>query len=159
MRLNLEENTFQIGEIAESLGITTRTIRLYEKEGLIEPPQRTDGGVRFYSKPDIKRLKFVLKLKELGLSLQDMRELAELYNKGDKVPEKIMPRLIELLDSHLASIHEKVRKLASLEVDISGYRNRIVETFQLASQSDRTPSELHSSQDGAANRIAGTEGT
>jgi DNA-binding transcriptional MerR regulator len=134
MKLNLEENTFQIGEIAESLGITTRTIRLYEKEGLIEPPQRTDGGVRFYSKPDIKRLKFVLKLKELGLSLQEMRELAELYNKGEKVPEKIMPRLIELLDTHLNSIREKVRRLNSLENEIAGYRTRIVETYHLANQ-------------------------
>ncbi len=134
MKLNLEENAFQICEIAESLGITTRTIRLYEKEGLIEPPQRTDGGVRFYTKPDIKRLKFVLKLKELGLSLQEMRELAELYNRGDKVPEKIMPRLIELLDTHLASINEKVGKLKSLETDISDYRNRIVETFQLVNK-------------------------
>ncbi len=133
MKLNLEENAFQIGEIAESLGITTRTIRLYEKEGLIEPPQRTDGGVRFYTKPDIKRLKFVLKLKELGLSLQEMRELAELYNRSDKVTEKIMPRLIELLDTHLASITEKVSKLKSLETDISDYRKRILETFPLVS--------------------------
>lgn len=133
MKLSLEENTFQIGEIAESLGITTRTIRLYEKEGLIEPPQRTDGGVRFYTKPDIKRLKFVLKLKELGLSLQEMRELAELYNRSDKVTEKIMPRLIELLDTHLASITEKVSKLKSLETDISDYRKRILETFPLVS--------------------------
>lgn len=133
MKLNLEENAFQIGEIAESLGITTRTIRLYEKEGLIEPPQRTDGGVRFYTKPDIKRLKFVLKLKDLGLSLQEMRELAELYNRSDKVTEKIMPRLIELLDTHLASITEKVSKLKSLETDISDYRKRILETFPLVS--------------------------
>jgi DNA-binding transcriptional MerR regulator len=134
MKLNLEENTFQIGDIAVALGITTRTIRLYEKEGLIEPPQRTDGGVRFYTKPDVKRLKFVLKLKELGLSIQEMRELSELYNKGDKVPEKIMPRLIELLDTHLLSIREKVRKLNSLEVEIAGYRTRIVDTFNLANQ-------------------------
>jgi DNA-binding transcriptional MerR regulator len=134
MKLNLEEDTFQIGDIAVALGITTRTIRLYEKEGLIEPPQRTDGGVRFYTKPDVKRLKFVLKLKELGLSIQEMRELSELYNKGDKVPEKIMPRLIELLDTHLLSIREKVRKLNSLEVDIAGYRTRIVDTFNLANQ-------------------------
>jgi DNA-binding transcriptional MerR regulator len=134
MKLNLEENTFQIGDIAVALGITTRTIRLYEKEGLIEPPQRTDGGVRFYTKPDVKRLKFVLKLKELGLSIQEMRELSELYNKGDKVPEKIMPRLIELLDTHLLNIREKVRKLNSLEVEIAGYRTRIVDTFNLANQ-------------------------
>ncbi len=131
MKLNLDENSHQIGEIAEALGITTRTIRLYEKEGLIEPPKRTEGGVRVYDKPDVKRLKFVLKLKELGLTLQEMRELAALYNSRDKVPERIMPRLIELLDTHLANIHDKVSKLTSLETEIAGYRQRIVTTYNL----------------------------
>ncbi len=130
MRLSNEEH-MQISDLAEQLGITTRTIRLYEKMGLVEPPKRTDGKVRYYEKEDIKRFKFVLKVKTLGLTLEEMKELADLYDKEQKVPEKIMPRLIELLSTHLNSIKEKVATLQSLEKDITAYRKRIVDEFNL----------------------------
>lgn len=130
MRLS-NEDRMQISDLANSLGITTRTIRLYEKMGLVEPPKRTDGKVRYYEKDDIKRFKFVLKVKMLGLSLEEMKELADLFNKEQKVPEKIMPRLIELLDTHLSSIKQKVSTLQSLERDVAAYRQRIVDQFNL----------------------------
>jgi DNA-binding transcriptional MerR regulator len=130
MRLS-NEDFLQISDLAEKLGITTRTIRLYEKMGLVEPPKRTEGKVRYYEKPDIKRFKFVLKLKALGLSLEEMKELADLFNREQKVPEKIMPRLLELLDTHLKSIRQKVATLNSLETEIDAYRKRISETFDL----------------------------
>jgi DNA-binding transcriptional MerR regulator len=130
MRLSNEEH-MQISDLAESLGITARTIRLYEKLGLVDPPKRTDGRVRYYEKVDVKRFKFILKLKELGLSLEEMKELAILFDKEKKAPEKIMPRLTELLDIHLNSIKQKVSMLQSLEKDITAYRQRITEQFKL----------------------------
>ncbi|HIJ81442.1 MAG TPA: MerR family transcriptional regulator [Desulfuromonadales bacterium] len=130
MRLSNEDH-MQISDLAEALGITTRTIRLYEKLGLVEPPKRTDGRVRYYEKVDVKRFKFVLKVKALGLSLEEMKELAQLYDQERKVPEKIMPRLIELLDAHLSNIRQKVSTLQSLEKDITAYRLRIVDQFNL----------------------------
>lgn len=130
MRLSNEEH-MQISDLAEKLNITTRTIRLYEKMGLVEPPKRTEGKVRYYEKEDIKRFRFVLKVKELGLSLEEMKELADLFDKEQKVPEKIMPRLIELLGTHLNSIKQKVATLQSLENDITAYRQRIVDQFNL----------------------------
>ncbi|MCM2357448.1 MAG: MerR family transcriptional regulator [Geobacteraceae bacterium] len=130
MRLSNEDH-MQISDLAEQLGITTRTIRLYEKMGLVEPPKRTDGKVRYYEKGDIKRFKFVLKVKELGLSLEEMKELAELFNKEQKVPEKIMPRLIDLLETHLNSIKQKISTLQSLERDITAYQQRIIDQYNL----------------------------
>ena len=130
MRLSNEDH-MQISDLAEALGITTRTIRLYEKLGLVEPPKRTDGRGRYYEKADVKRFKFVLKVKELGLSLEEMKELAQLYDQEHQVPEKIMPRLIELQDTHLKSIKQKVSTLQSLEKDITAYRLRIVDQFKL----------------------------
>lgn len=131
MRLS-NEDFLQISDLAEKLGITTRTIRLYEKMGLVEPPKRTEGKVRYYEKPDIKRFKFVLKLKALGLTLEEMKELAEMFNREDKTPEKIMPRLTELLDTHLATIRTRVETLKSLEVEIDNYRKRIISEFHIA---------------------------
>jgi len=75
MKLKKTEDHQQIGELSRALGVTTRTLRLYEQMALIDPPQRTEGGIRFYTKDDIRRIKFILKLKELGLSLQQMQEL------------------------------------------------------------------------------------
>lgn len=130
MRLSNEDH-MQISDLAETLGITTRTIRLYEKMGLVEPPKRTDGKVRYYEKGDIKRFKFVLKVKELGLSLEEMKELADLFDKEQKIPDKIMPRLIELLESHLHNIKQKISTLQSLESDITAYHQRIVNQYNL----------------------------
>ena len=127
MRLNREDQQ-QIGELARSLGITTRTLRLYEQLGLIDPPQRTGGGIRCYTKEDIRRIKFVLKVKELGLTLKQMQELAEIYREH-KMEDRIMPRLVELLDSHTDAIHRKIGKLSSLAQDIAGFRKRIVDYY------------------------------
>lgn len=121
----------QISDLSTMLGITTRTIRLYEKLGLVDPPKRTEGRVRYYEKSDVKRFKFVLKLKTLGLSLDEMKELADTYQREDSVPEKIMPRLTEFLDTHLKNIRQKVSILQSLEKDITAYRQRIVDQFNL----------------------------
>lgn len=129
MRLNIDEH-LQISDLSEKLGITTRTIRLYEQLGLVAPPKRTEGRIRVYDAADVKRFKFVLKLKELGLSLNEMKELAEIYNR-EQMTEKIMPRLIEFLDMHLNAIRQKVSRLQSLEKDIAAYRHRIVEQFRL----------------------------
>jgi MerR family transcriptional regulator, repressor of the yfmOP operon len=127
MSKNMNKKTkdlVQIGEVAEMLQVTTRTIRYYEEFGIMAPPQRLDGGMRVYAKEDITRLKFILKLKELGISLKEMQELADIY-RLHKDSDKIMPRLQEILDHHIRKIDEKITKLSSLRQDIVGYRGRI----------------------------------
>src|SRR5512139_3472530 len=128
MKLKSHEDHQQIGELSRSLGVTTRTLRLYEQLGLIDPPQRTEGGIRYYTRDDIRRIKFVLKVKQLGLSLRQMQELAEIYGQT-KMPNRNMPRLIEILDAHTDAIHRKIGKLSSLARDIAEYRKRIVEFY------------------------------
>ncbi|GFO69897.1 Cd(II)/Pb(II)-responsive transcriptional regulator [Geomonas limicola] len=127
MRLNVQD-CLQISDLAKKLGITARTIRLYEQMGLVDPPRRTDGGIRVYDQDDVLRFKFILKVKELGLSLAEMQELAQIY-KEHREPDKIMPRLVELLEFHLAGIRHKVTQLQSLEKDIVAYRQRILDAY------------------------------
>lgn len=130
MRLSNEE-LMQISDLSTKLGITTRTIRLYEKLGLVDPPKRTEGRVRYYEKSDVTRFKFVLKLKAIGLSLDEMKELADIYTREESIPDKIMPRLLELLDSHLKNIRQKIATLSSLETEIDAYQKRIAEQYHL----------------------------
>ncbi len=132
MKINNDE-MYQIGEVAKKLGITTRTIRYYEEIGLMNAPKRLEAGIRVYTKEDIKRLKFILKLKELGISLKEMQELAKVY-EIHKNPEKIMPKLIEILDAHISKIDEKITKLASLRNDIINYKAKVLDIMKQNNQ-------------------------
>jgi DNA-binding transcriptional MerR regulator len=124
-----EKEYYQIGEVASMLGITTRTIRYYEEIGLMTHPKRLDGGIRVYTKEDVKRLKFILKLKELGISLKEMHELADIYETY-KTQDIIMPKLIEILDNHITKIDEKIAKLGSLRNDILQYKQKVIGIIQ-----------------------------
>lgn len=115
----------RIGDLADRLNITTRTIRYYEEIGLMESPDRIERGVRVYDEQAVIRLKFILKLKELGLSLKEMHELADIYREQPS-PDLIYPRLLEILDAHISKVDQKMSRLSSLRVDIVNYRQRIV---------------------------------
>lgn len=120
----------QIGELAKKLGITTRTIRYYEEIGLMGPPERLGGGTRTYNRDDILRLKFILKLKELGITLKEMQELAENFDVNQQAFGKITPKLLEILDAHISKVDQKIANLASLRKEIVDYRGRIFDILQ-----------------------------
>ena len=117
----------QIGELAKALDITTRTIRYYEEIGLMGKTERLGGGTRTYSKEEVLRLRFILKLKTLGISLKEMKELSDIFDIHENDFTKITPKLIEILDSHIAKVDEKMANLSSLRKDIVNYRMRITE--------------------------------
>ena len=124
------EQSVAIGEVAKSLGITTRTIRYYEEIGLMGPPERLGGGTRMYGRPEILRLKFILKLKELGIGLKEMQDLAAYFDVNDQDFDRITPHLVELLDAHIGKIDEKIANLSALRREIVDYRSRIVDILQ-----------------------------
>jgi DNA-binding transcriptional MerR regulator len=132
------DESVQIGELAKRLGITTRTIRYYEEMGLMGTIDRIGKGTRTYTPDDILRLKLILKLKALGITLKEMKELSDIsdifdmdekeFGKSFRNREKydiITPRLIEILDNHIAKVDEKMANLSSLRKDIVDYRQRI----------------------------------
>lgn len=67
--------TMKIGEVSERVGLSLRSMRYYEEEGLITPAGRTPGGFRLYSEYDVQRLLLIMQMKPLGLSLEQMREV------------------------------------------------------------------------------------
>ncbi len=129
-----EQQNVQIGKLAKSLNITTRTIRYYEEIGLMGPSERLGGGTRTYNEDDILRLKFILKLKELGISLNEMQELAENYDINQQNFSTITPKIIEMLDIHISKIDEKIAKLSSLRSEIVDYRIRIMDILNSLEQ-------------------------
>ncbi|BHH84961.1 helix-turn-helix domain-containing protein [Desulforhopalus sp. 52FAK] len=122
-----EQKSVQIGELAKNLNITTRTIRYYEEIGLMGKNERLDGATRSYSKDDVLRLKFILKLKTMGISLKEIQQLSDIFDINEKNFDTITPKLIEILDSHIAKVDEKMANLSSLRNDIVEYRVRITD--------------------------------
>ncbi len=127
------EELVQIGELAKQLGITTRTIRYYEQIGLMGLSQRIGTGARLYGRDEIRRLKFILKLKELGIELKEMQDLADhfdahnkSFNSQDHQFTAITHRLLEILDLNIHKVDEKIANLSSLRKDIVDYRMRIL---------------------------------
>ena len=67
-----------IGKVSRAAGIGVETVRFYEKEGLIDPPQRSDANYRLYPEETIDRLRFIRRAKELGFTLREIGELLSL---------------------------------------------------------------------------------
>ena len=65
----------QIGEVADAVGLSLRTIRYYGEVGLVEPSGRSAGGFRLYTADDMARLRLLKDMKPLDFTLEDMREL------------------------------------------------------------------------------------
>ena len=72
------EPRYQIGEVAARTGVTQRALRFYEEKGLLQPPERMEGGFRRYSEDDISRIEFVKKQQDLlGFTLAEIKEMVE----------------------------------------------------------------------------------
>jgi MerR family mercuric resistance operon transcriptional regulator len=99
------------GELAAQTGVNAETIRYYESIALMPEPQRTEGGHRVYAIPQIKRLNFIRRCKEIGFTLEKIRELLSLVD-GDQVSCKQVKHIAE---SHLVNIRAKIADLKTME--------------------------------------------
>ncbi len=115
---------YQIGELANSLELSPRTIRYYEEIGLLDSVKRVEGTRRVYTDKDLQRLKFIKRLKDLGLTLSEMLELEDIY-QIHRTNRKVLPRLLELLDNHAAKIDGRISSLIRLKKDILSYQEKI----------------------------------
>ena len=115
---------YQIGELANLVQLSPRTIRYYEEIGLLNSVKRIEGGKRVYTEKDLQRLKFIQRLKHLGLTLSEMNELEDIY-QIHRTNRKVLSRLLELLDNHAEKINERINSLIRLKADILNYQEKI----------------------------------
>ena len=115
---------YKIGQLANLVGVSPRTIRYYEEIGLLNSIRRLEGGKRVYTDQDYQRLQFIKRLKHLGLTLAEMQELEDIY-RIHRTNKKVLPRLLELLEGHVEKIEERVRNLERLRSEIMTYHERI----------------------------------
>jgi DNA-binding transcriptional MerR regulator len=124
------QGNIQIGMVAKQLGVSTRTIRYYEEIGLMGQDHRQSGSTRFYSHKDILRLRFILKLKEIGITLKEMREISINYELNNQSTDKMLSKLITILDNNLESIESKIKNLQVVSLDIENYKSRVIDLMQ-----------------------------
>lgn len=99
---------YRIGELAKLAGVTPDTIRFYEKERMMDPVERTKAGYRLYSKQDLQRLRFIRYAKQIGFSLESIRELLSI--RVD--PEHHTCRESKsIVDARLCEVEAKLKEL------------------------------------------------
>ena len=124
--MSQHKKTYSIGELAREFGITTRTIRFYEDEGLIAPARR--GQTRIYSPADRVRLKLILRGKRLGFSLAESRELIDMYNPAAREPQ--LRALLSRIDERQAQLDQQKRDIAQLEEELGQARQRCLDAMK-----------------------------
>ncbi len=113
-----------IGELGAEAGLSPRTIRYYEELGLLPGVRRRAGGRRVYGAGDRERLRFIQRLKALGCSLAEIRELDAVHAIGGSTAA-MLARLDELLARRLGELDARIAELAGLRDEIGRYRDRI----------------------------------
>ncbi|MYM60972.1 Zn(2+)-responsive transcriptional regulator [Vibrio sp. OCN044] len=102
---------FQIGELAKRCGVTADTLRFYEKNGLIKPIGRSEAGYRLYSEENQKQVGFILRAKDLGLSLEEIRELLDINLEAT---EHSCAEVKAITTAKLHLIDEKISELTRI---------------------------------------------
>ncbi len=119
-----KEKFIPIGEIAQKLEMSQRTIRYYEEIGLLNSIKRIEGGRRVYTEMDLRRLKLIKRLKIMGMTLSEMQELEAMWTI-EKSNDKVLRRLLELLNNQLQRLDDRIADLNILRNEIIEYQKRI----------------------------------
>ena len=109
-----------IGELARRTGVGTKTLRFYERRGLLDEPPRTAAGYRDYPEGAVERLRFVRAAQSAGLTLAEIAEVIAIRDEG-RPP---CSHVVDLLDTRAAEIEAQIDELRRLQADITALRSR-----------------------------------
>lgn len=107
-----------VKQVAERVGLPSRTIRYYDRIGLVPAEQRSAAGYRLYSVADEGRLRFIQQAKTLGLSLEEIRGLLAAAEGGCG---ETLPELARLLERKIVEIDERISELNAFRDQLADY--------------------------------------
>lgn len=105
MTTGAKERSWTVGELADELGVTTRTLRHYEAEGLITPSRV--GQNRVYSPRDRARLRLILRGRRFGMTLAECREIVDMYDGARSSEKRQLQTLLGRLDEISADLRRR----------------------------------------------------
>lgn len=106
-----DETLLTVAQMAEATGVTAHTLRYYERAGLIRPVTRNAGNQRRYGAADVDWVAFLLRLRQTGMPIAQMREYADLRQLGDATIED----RLRLLEAHQIAVREQISVLRAHE--------------------------------------------
>ena len=109
-------STYTIGQVAERTGFSTSALRFYEQRGLLEPTARSDAGYRLYDDTSLARLGFIDRAKQLGCTLEEIADLAELWEADDCAP--VQARLHELVTTRITDAQRRTSELVAFTAQL-----------------------------------------
>ena len=119
-----EEELRSIAQVRELTGLSARTLRYYEELGLLPGVRRRAAGRRVYGEDEIERVRFIQRLKAMGLSLAQVKELNAVYAIGGSTHD-MLGRLDDLLGRRLADLELRIGELAGLRDEIRRYQSHV----------------------------------
>jgi DNA-binding transcriptional MerR regulator len=120
-----EPQPLTIAQVRDATGLSARTLRYYEELGLLPGVRRRAGGRRVYGADELERLRFIQRLKALGLSLAEVKELNAVYAIAGST-QAMLGRLDVLLGRRLADLDARIAELEGLRAEIRSYRERVL---------------------------------
>jgi MerR family transcriptional regulator, aldehyde-responsive regulator len=120
----------KIAEVSEKFGISTDTLRYYERIGLIRPVNRNASGIRDYNEIDLRRVDFIKCMRSAGLSIEVLIEYVDLVQQGDDTIETRKGILKEQRELLLARMKELQKTLDVLDHKIDVYENAVLKKEQ-----------------------------
>jgi DNA-binding transcriptional MerR regulator len=119
-----KDKLYTISELAAMFDISSRSIRYYEEIGmLISENREIMTKQRSYTNRERRRLKMILRGKKLGFSLQQIKEMIDLYETNPEGDEQ-KRRIIEFADEKINEINEQILQLQMLKEDIISYKEK-----------------------------------
>ena len=114
----------RIGELAQKASVTPRTIRYYESLGLLGPSEREGKGFRYYTDAELARLRKIDALKALGLTLEEIGSIIDLFFEELTVLRG-KQKLLFILQTHLKEADEKIAELAQFRSEVQANITKI----------------------------------
>lgn len=105
---------YTTGEVAKLCGVTVRTVQYYDSRGILTPSELTEGGRRLYSEDDVKRMKIICFLRDLGLPIDSISQLLHEDNPGSVI-SLLLAQQEQLFKEEVADREEKLSKIAELK--------------------------------------------
>ena len=113
------EHTLSISELAKAAGVTSRTLRHWERLGLLPKAMRTHTGYRVFDSQITHYIDFILKAKTVGLTLKEAKRLLELAHEG----RNPCPQVVKWVDEKATAVEQQIRTLKALQKRLSDFRH------------------------------------
>lgn len=120
-------HNYKINELANEFNITTRSIRFYEDKGMLHPVRK--GQTRLYNESDRVRLKLIMRGKRLGLSLEESKQLIDMY-QPQGANQKQLEKLLEKIGERRIALKQQLLDIKAMQLELDEAEARCLNSLQ-----------------------------